>query len=646
MISVREWLAYEAAGGWYWNLHTLGQLLPCWQAGSSDLAVCAIGWRVTEGWGYYGDLPSGYEAALARSALAAHRVKLGGWESHFERILAERRFYHEGIRSDWKTPMRRAVDAAPLPGKPGLEQTFADWLYQAKEYDSACAMLRTAIKQAATDQRFQRVLRAALAAALLAKGDLAAARAQYESLLSELRPELPRRYHVHQLSEGRGSFVYTDFWVFPIVSGYAACLQQSGLTHEADAALQQWIQAFERLLEFGVIKGAEGACRGELAGILRSYAQLKRSTGQAAESEKLLVHAITLLPTDSGLEFQFSDGRSYRAGFERDLGDTYASEEKWAEAEKMYRSALIHENAFFAVGKQAAEARDARIQDLTAKMKTIPQPNVSANRGTMSAVGAGHGAFSFATGRRYALLVATDDYKTFPHLPNPIADAGDIKVELEQTFGFETELVANPTKLDRFNAIAKLKKRDYGPADQLLVFIAGHGTFDEHLLKEGLLVCADTQKDDPTYSSYLDYSTLSKLLDNLPCRHILLMLDVCFGGTFDKRIEDEQSGTRGDDADPDVDVDTLLRRGVDWATRKVLTSGAKEPVLDGKPGQHSPFARKLLEIFRTRGLSEKVLTFEDIVAPMQRLRTKAIYGDFGHYDPGSSFYFVRKTGGS
>lgn len=365
----------------------------------------------------------------------------------------------------------------------------------------------------------------------------------------------------------------------------------------------------------------------ELAAALLLRAKVRFAVGDIQGAKTDVQSLQEQVEQDSNLAF-------YGAAVYVLAGDIAAQAGDFAGADKAYRLAK----------KAVAEPtrKDPRVAiQIEDRLHRRGQTGISINRATAVAPAEPVGSASFASGKRTALLIATDKYKEFPTLANPILDAKSLQKALENSYGFETKLVPNPGKDELFQTIAELGKKSYGPADELLIFVAGHGTFDEGVLKDGMLVCTDSRKTDPSFSSYITYDTLSRILDNLPCRHVLLLMDVCFGGTFDKRVADEQSGTRGDDPYSDADTETLLRRSVKWTTRKMLASGGKEPVSDGRPGQHSPFVRKLLEILEPTG-RPKVITFEDIVAPMSRLQTSAIYGDFGHYEPGSGFFFVRR----
>ncbi len=83
-----------------------------------------------------------------------------------------------------------------------------------------------------------------------------------------------------------------------------------------------------------------------------------------------------------------------------------------------------------------------------------------------------------------------------------------------------------------------------------------------------------------------------------------------------------------------------IKRKLRYKTRKFVTSGGKEYVPDGRPGMHSPFARKLIEALRGEGGSDRVLTIQEIYGYVDKLSPEPRAGDFGSNAPGSEFVFV------
>jgi Caspase domain len=239
----------------------------------------------------------------------------------------------------------------------------------------------------------------------------------------------------------------------------------------------------------------------------------------------------------------------------------------------------------------------------------------------------------------YALLFATDNYDSFPTLANPIFDAETIAQELSNNYHFITHLVKNPARDTILAELRLYSSKIYSKEDQLLIFFAGHGNFD-NVYKEGYLIAADTKKDDKVKSSYLSHSILRTIVNNIPCNHILLVIDACFSGTFDRRIASRGLGSVEDDKISRSEE--WIRQKLSLNTRKYITSGGKDYVSDGIKGHHSPFVRKILEAFRGYGGSDGILTLSELLAHLEGIEPEPRSSEFGDNEPGSSFLFIAK----
>jgi WD40 repeat protein/TolB-like protein len=241
----------------------------------------------------------------------------------------------------------------------------------------------------------------------------------------------------------------------------------------------------------------------------------------------------------------------------------------------------------------------------------------------------------------YALLIATNDYDTWPQLTNPIQDAKDIKRELEEKYGFQVELLTDQTQPQIYDAFTRYQKKEYQPGDQLFIFIAGHGDFDEYA-KEGFLVAKDSKlpSADTTRSSLIPHSRLRNYIDNIPVNHVLLIMDVCFGGTFDRKIADSSSARGG--MYEDQPIDKLFVERAQYTTRTFLTSGGKVYVPDGEPGHNSPFVHSLLAELRNPSKDRGYLTFADLQSAIESTKPAPVWGTWGRNDPGSDFFLISR----
>ncbi len=240
----------------------------------------------------------------------------------------------------------------------------------------------------------------------------------------------------------------------------------------------------------------------------------------------------------------------------------------------------------------------------------------------------------------YALLIGTDTYDEWGQLTNPVFDAKTLEGELRTNYGYKTELLLNPTKVDLLSKLRDYAKKSYQPNDQLFIFIAGHGQYDD-VFHEGYTVTKDSKKNDETHESYIPHSTLQVYVNNIPCNHIFIVLDVCYGGTFDQSIA--TAANRGEEeSGRNITPAEFIKRKLQYKTRRYLTSGGKQYVSDGRPGAHSPFTRKLLEAFRNYGGNDKILTLSELISYVQTVNPEPKYGEFGDNEPGSDFIFVAR----
>jgi WD40 repeat protein len=240
-------------------------------------------------------------------------------------------------------------------------------------------------------------------------------------------------------------------------------------------------------------------------------------------------------------------------------------------------------------------------------------------------------------GTKYALLFATNDYDNYTDLVNPVFDAKAVKDELQRNYGYQTELVENATLDVILKKLKRYAQLSYDKEDQLFIFFAGHGKYDE-IFREGYLVAKESKLQDDARTTFLSHSNLRTIVNNIECEHTFLVMDVCFGGTFDPYI----SSHRGEESYEQATKTEFVQRKMRHKTRLYLTSGGKEYVPDGRPGEHSPFARKFLEALRSYGGKDGILTVNEIVSYVEKVVPQPRTGEFGNNEPGSDFVFLAK----
>ncbi|MBA4144705.1 MAG: hypothetical protein C0523_02985 [Cytophaga sp.] len=239
----------------------------------------------------------------------------------------------------------------------------------------------------------------------------------------------------------------------------------------------------------------------------------------------------------------------------------------------------------------------------------------------------------------YGLIFATDKYENWSNLVNPIFDSRSIAEELRKTYKFKIEIVENASQSEILKKIREYGEKQYKPLDQLFIFFAGHGTYDQ-TFGEGFVVTRESMLNDEGKTTYLSHNRLRSIINNIPCEHIFLAMDVCFGGTFDEAL----AGSRGQEEEVyrEQSQAEFLTRKLTYKTRKYLTSGGKVYVSDGIAGKHSPFAKSFLEALASQGGKDGILTLQEIYSYVEKLKNTPRMGEFGDNAPGSDFIFVVK----
>ncbi len=140
----------------------------------------------------------------------------------------------------------------------------------------------------------------------------------------------------------------------------------------------------------------------------------------------------------------------------------------------------------------------------------------------------------------YALIIGIDNYRypsaNLSNLNKPIKDAISLKEILVSNYIFpesNTLLLKNPTRADIIGSLEDLAKK-ITPKDNLLIFYAGHGYWDERL-KVGYWLPSDSKTDDK--SSWIANSTIRDYISGIQSKHTLLISDACFSGSIFKTRE-------------------------------------------------------------------------------------------------------------
>ena len=349
--------------------------------------------------------------------------------------------------------------------------------------------------------------------------------------------------------------------------------------------------------------------------------------GLVGYNADLEIYKIRFMETEAGVAIPISSAKKFKDQWSKAhiraikvrKGDRvaylYSSFELRVPADKTYYPVTPLENPFHPEKLEEAETGRGGVM--------LPKDTVSVGEG----------------GTTYALMFATNVYDYYSDLVNPVLDAQTIGAELNESYGVVSEVVINATLSEIAAKIREFATRPYKPKDNLMVFFAGHGVYDE-VFKEGYVISRDSRMDDVGKTSYLSHSNLRTMINNIDCPHIFLVMDVCFGGTFDPHLASLHRGASS--AYADVSTKDFVERKLKYKTRLYLTSGGKEYVPDGRPGFHSPFARRFIESLRYYGGDDGVLTTSEILQFVEKVNPQPRFGEFGDNEPGSDFILVVK----
>jgi hypothetical protein len=148
----------------------------------------------------------------------------------------------------------------------------------------------------------------------------------------------------------------------------------------------------------------------------------------------------------------------------------------------------------------------------------------------------------------YVLLIAADRFDNFPPLDTPMHDAESLSHEFSRScVAAETELFKNPTRSEILAALSRFAARGYESEDQLVIFFAGRAIFDP-VKNQSFLVARDSEGsaryniEEPkklnrriewrslAFDTYISATQLAYSIDNIPARHIMLIVDASFSG--------------------------------------------------------------------------------------------------------------------
>lgn len=232
-------------------------------------------------------------------------------------------------------------------------------------------------------------------------------------------------------------------------------------------------------------------------------------------------------------------------------------------------------------------------------------------------------------GKYYALLIAIDDYQFINKLDQPIGDAIRLQQILTTSYSFSPERIfflKNPTRAEIIDQLDRLVSL-ISEKDNLLLFYAGHGYWDEYRQTGYWLPVDATQSST---ANWLRNSTIQEYIGDINSKHTLLIADACFGGGIFKTRKAFH------------DAGAAINHVYELPSRKAITSGMLNEVPD-----KSVFFEYMIR--RLQMNSEKYLTALQLftsfrIAVANNSNNVPQYGTIQKTgDEGGDFVFVKES---
>jgi hypothetical protein len=232
--------------------------------------------------------------------------------------------------------------------------------------------------------------------------------------------------------------------------------------------------------------------------------------------------------------------------------------------------------------------------------------------------------------KNFGLFISVSNYSdpSINDLDYPNKDSESLFKSLSQRYDFKPEnsmILKDPTRTEIIEALDKLADKVM-PTDQILIFYAGHGLWDDKL-QQGFWLPRDAKKDSK--AEWISNSTIRDYIRGINSKHTLLIADACFSGGIFKSRDVFSTSTKAA-----VELYKL-------PSRKAITSGTMTTVPD-----QSVFMRYLIK--KLNDNNEPILTsgglfsaIRDAVINNSTLGQVPQYGEIRESgDEGGDFIFV------
>ncbi|MBI5410522.1 MAG: SUMF1/EgtB/PvdO family nonheme iron enzyme [Nitrospirae bacterium] len=212
-------------------------------------------------------------------------------------------------------------------------------------------------------------------------------------------------------------------------------------------------------------------------------------------------------------------------------------------------------------------------------------------------------------GKSWAVVIGIDDYESIPQLRYAVADAKAVAETLRQRGYQVSELYNQRATKDAIEGelTDKLAGR-VGEQDRVVIFFSGHGetkTFKGGK-PQGYLLPVGAKKEELGRTG-IDMGRIRSLADLLPSKHVLFLVDVCYGGIAGTAFKSPKT----------YDADYLREITRERGRQLITAGGPGQEALEGPEWGHSVFTYYLLQ-----GLNKGLADLDgDGIIPASELHT-------------------------
>jgi len=244
---------------------------------------------------------------------------------------------------------------------------------------------------------------------------------------------------------------------------------------------------------------------------------------------------------------------------------------------------------------------------------------------------------SVEVGEYYGLIIGIDQYSgEWPMLKNAVNDAKGVTELLSSKYTFQYMKTLYDKDATRDNILAEFEYllKNVKPNDNVLIYYSGHGEYIENMDK-GFWVPVDASAK--SISKYISNEDIRAFLTGIKSKHTLLVTDACFSGDI----------FRGKTMTIPYENSTkYYSKMYSLSSRKAITSGGVEPVMDKGKENHSIFAYYFLQALKNNNEkyfdAGQVFDFIKIPVVNNSYQTPAYSPIRNAGDEGGQFIFIMK----